>query len=365
MKDFLLRAEFEDWLQKPVGGSINAKNVIQYIRLDKEPKTGRMYYDIIASFFYSDEPTYAYTVLEQWGKDIKNQVSNGASSSLKTYWNKYRQFIGSCDVKAMLGAKPNLVPNKDLTTIKESYSKTSGALYQYDGMETLVKELGYDKIIKLAVESSYFFASEIAVDRFKEIANLISKGQMLPARASNKDDQSKIVPQGKHVTIKNHLCYQAENKSFSHPIETDGNGNANVYSIINAYTGYNLAYKAAAKPFMNFIVSHIWSRAIDPRYFSNIWNIVLVPAWVNHLLDKESETGTLSSMLKATFMSICLKHYKMSKYDWPALKMTFTDLENKVAKSDAMRGSYDIQVIQRSPNPLKFVSQIKTQPIKV
>lgn len=361
---FLLRTEFENWLKSPNGGSIKPNNVSKYIRLNKEPQTNQLYYDIIASFFYCDDPTYAYTVLEQWGKNIQNRVSMGASPSIKTYWNKYKQFLLSIDVKSTLGSKIITVPISVLDTIKKSFTKTSGELYQYDGMESLIKELGYDKIIKLAIESSYFFAKDIAEHRFDEIIKKINCNDILPARSSDKTNISKTANQGKHAIIRGQLCYQDDNTPpvFVHPIELDGNGNAKVCSIINEYTGYNLAYKSDLKPFLNFIISHIWSRAIDPRYFTNIWNVVLVPAWVNHLLDKESGEGSLSSMLKATFMKICIKHYNLVKYNWSALSMNYNDLENKVVKKDVRHGNYAIQVIQCSSTPLKIVGKIQTLP---
>lgn len=365
--NYLLRNEFETWLQSPVGGGISNTNVGQYSRLDKYNGTNLLYYDIIASFLYIDDPTYAYTVLEEWGDIVKNRIQHGASTSLKTYWNKYKQFIMSIDVKSKLGLAPTLVPSRVLDSIRKNYTKTSGDLYQYDGMESLIKTIGYNEIIKLAIESSFFFAKDIADDYYSEICKAIKTKDKLPARSSDKTISSRFANQGKHIISGGQLCYQDENNPpvFDHPIELDGNGNASVCSIINGYTGYNLAYKSELKPFLNYIISHIWSRAIDPRYFSNIWNIVLVPAWVNHLLDKENGQGSLSSMLKSTFMKVCLKHYDLKSYNWSPLNMTYNDLTNKVINVDVVHDVYSINVIKRSSNPFKIVGKIVSIKCKV
>ena len=62
--------------------------------------------------------------------------------------------------------------------------------------------------------------------------------------------------------------------------------------------------------FQNYIISHIWGRAFDPRYFTSLWNVVIIPAWANPLMDKiQPEEGSPASILQSTFMAICHKLY--------------------------------------------------------
>ena len=124
-----------------------------------------------------------------------------------------------------------------------------------------------------------------------------------------------------------------------------GNGNARVCQLIKRCTGYALGKKADERNFKNCIISHIWGNAIDPRYFTNLWNIAIVPAWANHLLDKD-ETGTLGSAFKATIQKIIIDLYKLddnNNYDWKLIEMdapTFNEEE-------VLHGNYQINTIDR------------------
>lgn len=90
-----------------------------------------------------------------------------------------------------------------------------------------------------------------------------------------------------------------------YPIIIDNDGNAEVRSLINKKTGY-LVSAGKENIFQNYRISHVWGRAFDPRYFTNLWNIVIVPSWANDLLDKPNAiNGSLESRLQSTIMKIC------------------------------------------------------------
>jgi len=51
---------------------------------------------------------------------------------------------------------------------------------------------------------------------------------------------------------------------------------------------------------------------MDPRFYTNLWNIVLVPAWANDLLDKVNpDLGSLTSKMRNTYMAICDRLYNL------------------------------------------------------
>lgn len=346
--EFLLRATYVKWLKEKENltseGSINC-----YCMLDSffdDDDNNFLYFDIIASFLYYNERTYAFSVLYKWYDKLKD------SNNKKTYWRKYKKFIESIDVH-----NENIQPidSKKLESVRLTFKKTD--LAQIDGMDSLINKLGEEEIIKLAVESSFFFNKSIAEDRFNRMIDVINmdgkcdkitkikKPNTLPARNSQANDKSNENKTNEGIQEKNKLedtfFYKDEKGVKICNIEKDGNGNAKVCQMINAYTGYNLAYKLEKKPFTNFIISHIWGRAIDPRYFTNLWNIVLVPAWANHLLDKDvDEADSLTSKLKATFMKICMTYYDFSSYSWEDLKM-----EQPSCKGSYKKGPYNIQII--------------------
>ena len=119
-----------------------------------------------------------------------------------------------------------------------------------------------------------------------------------------------------------------------------GNGNTRVCQLIKDRTGYDLGTTTNKKHFRNFIISHIWGHAIDPRYFTNLWNIVIVPAWANHLLDKD-EKGTLASTFKATIQKIITELYDFNNIDWASIQMTPPSYNNK----EVISGRYQINII--------------------
>ena len=110
---------------------------------------------------------------------------------------------------------------------------------------------------------------------------------------------------------------------------------------------FSIDFDPCAKHFRNFIISHIWGHAIDPRYFTNLWNIVIVPAWANHLLDKEEE-GTLASTFKATIKKVITQLYELQKnhkYDWDSIKLVAPNYkDNEVLDKYKI---YQINIIER------------------
>lgn len=355
-KNYLLRKEFESWLKKQKITSFN-----QYTRLDKYPGTNYLYYDVIASFLFHHERSYAYSVLEKWGEEIRNKVKNGGqpqSANPITYWNRYKEFIHSFDDNGFNAN--NVISEPDLAPIRKFFNK--GNISPIDGMDGLVNRLGgVDAVIKLAIEDALFMDKEIVCARFREVLNEFQANKPLPARKSQRGNNSQNIHEGYHHQLNGGKWYYDENKQPICQINPDNNGNANVCSVINRFTGYNLNVNLAVKPIKNYITSHVWGRAIDPRYFTNLWNVVLVPAWVNHLLDKDDNNqGTLTAKLKDTFKCICSKYYELSNpcYDWNALKMSIP-----ICNGNVLKGTYDIQIIKEKDksNGSRFGKIVKTK----
>lgn len=219
----------------------------------------------------------------------------------------------------------------------------------------------------MAIESSYFFSPDLVVERFEEIKEYICQQKVvdpafdkydikyLPARYSSKEDaedgvHEPVVEEGKvYFKLQNaaqRLCviYQegarGKNKECGGNTCGGGNGNARVCQLINDRTGYALGATSDKKHFRNFIISHIWGHAIDPRYFTNLWNIVIVPAWANHLLDKDEE-GTLASTFKATIQKIITELYDFNNIDWASIQMTSPSYNNE----EVISGRYQINII--------------------
>ena len=226
-------------------------------------------------------------------------------------------------------------------------------LAKIDGIVALANEIGEDKFIKWAIEQSYFFDPDIVAERMnKLIKDLENENTPLPARKTTKND--KDAEEGySHSKMGGNIYYIEGNIKI--PVTLSKDGNDFVRSLISNETGFTVG---AGKDniFQNYIISHLWGRAYDPRYYTNFWNIVLVPAWANSLLDKNGEEGSLASKLKATFMAISKKLYMAKGVNWNGLNMTEPQIPNK---DDVRKGDYSIKILCKKDNKGKC-TPIKT-----
>lgn len=120
----------------------------------------------------------------------------------------------------------------------------------------------------------------------------------------------------------------------------DHNGNVEVCNLIKEITGYSLFSQST--DFVNFTISHIWRQAPDARFFTNLWNIVIVPTWVNFLLEKGHEQGSLSSKMLDTFKIVCINNYHMLKLNW---RFPIPMCPINESCDNAVSGKYEFNVI--------------------
>lgn len=367
---FIFRKDYEKWLLKQ-----GVKSVGAYCPQDKYKCNGKdyLYLDLIGVFAKENERLYVNALFEEWKAEIDKKNYLKTTLNRLSYLQKYRQFVETIVYgKKRLSKEDNEIFNEILNalpSVRDSINKSQNP--KVDGMDSLIEFIKEEKFVKLAIESSYFFSPELVKKRVDEIANYICKEEevdpafdkndinikYLPARYSSKEKEDAddgvhepVVEEGKvYFKLKNaaqRLCviYQegARGKNTKCGVNTcgGGNGNARVCQLINDRTGYALGATSDKKHFRNFIISHIWGHAIDPRYFTNLWNIVIVPAWANHLLDKDEE-GTLASTFKATIQKIITELYDFNNIDWASIQMTSPSYNNE----EVINGRYQINII--------------------
>lgn len=363
---FIFRKDYEKWLLKQ-----GVKSVGAYCPQDKYKCNGKdyLYSDLIGVFAKENERLYVNALFEEWKAEIDKKNNLKTTLNRLSYLQKYRQFVETIVYgKKRLSKEDNEIFNEFLNalpSVRDSINKSQNP--KVDGMDSLIEFVKEEKFVKLAIESSYFFSPELVKKRVDEIANYICKKEevdpafdkydikYLPARYSSKEDaedgvHEPVVEEGKvYFKLQNaaqRLCviYQegarGKNKECGANTCGGGNGNARVCQLINDRTGYALGATSDKKHFRNFIISHIWGHAIDPRYFTNLWNIVIVPAWANHLLDKDEE-GTLASTFKATIQKIITELYDFNNIDWASIQMTSPSYNNE----EVISGRYQINII--------------------
>ncbi len=211
-----------------------------------------------------------------------------------------------------------------------------------NGVDSLMSKFKDHKdFIETVLRDSYFFASQLAKDRFDYIANQIGQGIVIDAR--NSTNSSIQI----HKNGKDYFCYTDEITKQPGQIEIniDPDGNRAVRDLIKGETGYTIS-AGSNSLFTNYIISHIWGDAFDPRNFTNYWNIALVPAWANNLLDKTNSQDTLTQQVINTFKAICVKHYKMKGYSWKTIYKLCPTYDPTMV----LPGTYDINVIHAKGN---------------
>lgn len=370
---FIFKEEYQNWLEK---NGVNTNSLGAYCPQDKYDDNF-LFLDLIGIFAHKKEYLYVNALFEEWKTFIDKKVNRKTSFNRYSYLDKYRQFIetkiyGKERLSKSDRAKVQKL-EESLSSVRESINKSQNP--KVDGMVSLIRYINEKSFIKLAIESSYFFSGDLVKNRFDEISEYIRESKesdpafekydckYLPARYTQKEDnnedgihtpneaEGKVYFHSSDKTKPLCIIYQegarGKNKKCNGQICGGGNGNARVCQLIKNRTGYDLGATADKKHFRNFIISHIWGHAIDPRYFTNLWNIVLVPAWANHLLDKE-ESGTLASIFKATIKKVIIKLYNLDnpdKYDWEPIQMTTPQFENDEVLDGCKR--YQINIIER------------------
>lgn len=272
-------------------------------------------------------------------KDFENifpaMIAEEDFAGLKSLIKKMRKSVNNFNIKHKSAKSYCMSFLKFLETIiatpnkYKKIVKQMQRVYHIDGIESLIEALGGDSVlIRKAIAESYFFDPTLVSNRFNEIANDYSAQKPIPARWQSVR-KSGIVSQ---------CGYNA--------CDIDTNGNAKVRSVITKDTGYTIS--AGNTIFVNYKISHIWGNAQDPRYFTNYWNLVLVPAWANDLLDKpNAEPGSITSKMLNTYMRICNVLYNMNVLAWNNINMTAPTTKTP---KDVVKGDFVFNVIGASVN---------------
>lgn len=300
--------------------------------------------EAVDSLLKEGDYLYARTIVDGMSyiaENIKKAIGKNTFNNKCSALKQFRKYLET----DLSGLKVKGTYNNN--TYRNAINKPM--LAKIDGIVALANEIGEDKFITWAIEQSYFFDPDIVAERMnKLIEDLENKTTPLPARKTTKND--KDAEEGySHSKMGGNIYYIEGNIKI--PVTLSKDGNDFVRSLISNGTGFTVG---AGKDniFQNYIISHLWGRAYDPRYYTNFWNIVLVPAWANSLLDKNGEEGSLASKLKATFMAISKKLYMAKGVNWKGLNWKGLNMKepNKPNNDDGRKGDYSIKILCKKEN---------------
>lgn len=264
--------------------------------------------------FYGDVKRLTI-LIQNTETDLNNIKSESKTNdNYKTYCKKFLEFL-----KRII-ASNNPKHEKVLIQVVSKY--------QIDGISELVTIMGgVDEFLQKALENSYFFDPDLVKDRSEKIVAMYNQNEPIPARWQGERKSG----------IKDQCDYPK--------CDIDTNGNSKVREVIASLTGYTVS-QGKQSTFMNYKISHIWGSAQNPRYFTNLWNIVLIPAWVNDLLDKSTaEQGSTASKVLNTYQAICLKYYKINSLKLNRIGLFPTPGVN--IQADVVEGTYSFNSIER------------------
>ena len=211
-----------------------------------------------------------------------------------------------------------------------------------DFLNELVDLLGSTGVTpeQYMIEHSLFFDEDVVNNAFDEMLNNVKNNKPVPVRKSTK--QGVVYQNGQQKLWKS--IYQDVPDL---EVTIDSDGNREVRALINRLTGITIS-QGANSSIMFGKISHIWGEAINPLFFTALWNVVIVPAYVNDVLDKNDATNPFVSKIKEIYKAICWTKY---------------DVENKLAKL----GLTDQEIGKYAPNVsvLNGITyNIKTIPMK-
>ena len=270
----------------------------------------------VARFWATGRGFYSAHIVRNIINDEGKALSKDEIQALKYLYRFLRTYL--LDSDCVNSSEDNESVRKVTRRLKKS------EFAKIDGMESLLDILGENGFIKAVIENSYFFSPRLVHSRFEDMVESINKSENLHARKSMQED----------IYQKNEKNILFVDGSFKQPIVLDKGGNAEVRSIINATTGYTIS-QGKGSIFQNYCISHIWGRAFDPRYFTSLWNLVIVPAWGNSLMDKmadeeSDEVEHLAAKLKSTIMAVCWKLYDMDNLDWACMGVKAPELISSI-----------------------------------
>ena len=294
----------------------------------------------------------ARTILKQ--HNIKPSNTSSWTSVIDAYKLFMTDLISNGSVRSSSTHYRVTLWNKDIDEIK----KIESEVLAFNGTDSLLARFNNQAsaFISTVMRDSFFFSKKDAEKRFTKISKDIQHNNTLPARKSiDNTIQSKIGSQ---------LVFLSEDvnthQKLTINIVRDPDGNKFVKNLIANTTGYKISAGYNSN-FQYYIISHIWGDAFDPRNFTSFWNLSIVPAWANFILDKGNSNDLLAKQLINTFKAVCFEHYDMNNMNWKSIGKNVNEMMPD--RQFVVHGSYTINVIDNKKNGA--FGRINPEPITV
>ena len=202
------------------------------------------------------------------------------------------------------------------------------------------------------IEHSLFFDKTVVDKAFDEMLDNLKNNQPIPVRKSTKAGM--VYQKGQQ-----HLWKSIYQNVPDFEVKIDSDGNREVRGLINRFTGITIS-QGANSSIMFGKISHIWGEAINPLFFTALWNIVIVPAYLNDVLDKNDGTHPFVSRIKEIYKAICWEKYDVES-KLKKLGLTQQEVDQYAPDITVLNGlSFSINVVPMKPS--KKVPKVPKRP---
>jgi len=191
---------------------------------------------------------------------------------------------------------------------------------------TLTEDEKIHRFADYMISKTYFFSPEIVNNRHKEILEIISQNEKLKARFSTaKNIYFEENGYPAHLTSRNQAAAASKERNIyykskdrRHPILIDTTGNNEVVNLIKDYSSARISQGNKYCNIKSVVISHIWGYAYDPIFFTNLWNIAIVPNYLNPVLDKTENNDSTYYDKTVRYVKLYYKNYLYKLYDMEA-----------------------------------------------
>jgi hypothetical protein len=172
-----------------------------------------------------------------------------------------------------------------------------------------------DAFIEHFVKSCLFLPKGIVQEKANELLDNIKNNREVPIRYGKNGIKEFFAPNKKALGNKKEkeLKNIANNeglffKEGNVKVFLDGNGNQSVVNSIKEKTGYII--NTFNRDFFNYTLSHIWAKTThNPYYFSSLWNVVIIPDYLNYIMDKPRDQDKINEKIQELMKAICIELY--------------------------------------------------------
>lgn len=195
-----------------------------------------------------------------------------------------------------------------------------------NGLESLFdlfeNDNNYENFIKHFITNTLFFSTDVVNEQSIKLVDEINKNLdpeidnyiKVPIRYSQKIDTNFTgIEVDKISNRKDARKTSKKVKGLIHEesgieVIVDTSGNSAVVQTIKNHTGKYVS-NGEKSHLINYIISHVWAKTDNPNFFTALWNIVIVPNYLNHILDKPALQHEVNTLIQGQIKAICLELY--------------------------------------------------------